>query len=209
MERELPSGTPARATGYVRPTDRRRPLWWALGIAGGLVVVCAVLFAAGRRGVASPGPLSAGHTAIDRRCAECHATARLGSGHVADLRCERCHDPAASDRLAQISHLRRGTGDRATAHAGEVIACATCHREHRGRADLAHAGDDRTCVRCHQFASLGRHPEFAAVSAGGTKGTDIQKRFAAPPFGWPKDAVSGAVLTLLAAGDRCDPRAFA
>ena len=35
----------------------------------------------------------------------------------------------------------------------------------------------------------------------GTKGADLQKRFAAPPYGWPKDAVNGAMLTLLAAGN--------
>ncbi len=42
---------------------------------------------------------------------------------------------------------------------------------------------------------------LAAISAGGTKGSELQKRFAGPPFGWPKDAVNGAVLTLLAAGN--------
>ena len=42
---------------------------------------------------------------------------------------------------------------------------------------------------------------LAAVSAGGTKGVDLHKRFAAPPFGWPRDAVNGAILTLLAAGN--------
>lgn len=56
--------------------------------------------------------------------------------------------------------------------------------------------------------SVGHHGEptahpvckevLAAISAGGTKGADLQKRFAGPPFGWPKDAVNGAVLTLLA-----------
>ena len=42
---------------------------------------------------------------------------------------------------------------------------------------------------------------LAAVSPGGTKGSDLHKRFAAPPYGWPKDAVNGAILTLLAAGN--------
>ena len=41
----------------------------------------------------------------------------------------------------------------------------------------------------------------AAVSAGGSKGADLHKRFGAPPFGWPRDAVNGAILTLLAAGN--------
>jgi hypothetical protein len=42
---------------------------------------------------------------------------------------------------------------------------------------------------------------LAAISPGGTKGVELQKHFAAPRFGWPKDAVSGAVLVLLAAGN--------
>jgi hypothetical protein len=42
---------------------------------------------------------------------------------------------------------------------------------------------------------------LAATSAGGTKGAELQKRFATPDFGWPKDAVNGAILTLLASGN--------
>ena len=42
---------------------------------------------------------------------------------------------------------------------------------------------------------------LAAVTPAGTKGADLQKRFSAPLYGWPKDAISGAVLTLLAAGN--------
>jgi hypothetical protein len=61
------------------------------------------------------------------------------------------------------------------------------------------------------LAAVGHHGEpvtnpvckevLAATSPGGTKGADLQKRFAGPPFGWPRDAVSGAVLALLAAGN--------
>ena len=166
IRRDLPSGTPMRATGYVIPADRRRPLWWALGIAGAVLVVFAILFAAGRRGVASPGPVAAAHAAIGSRCAECHAVGRA----VSDLRCERCHDPAASERLAQASHVGRGTGSTAAAHAGGAAPCASCHAEHRGNADLARAVDDRTCAGCHRVSSLTTHPEFAAVSAGRATG---------------------------------------
>jgi hypothetical protein len=42
---------------------------------------------------------------------------------------------------------------------------------------------------------------LAAISPAGTKGTILQRSFASPPFGWPKDAVSGAILTLLSAGN--------
>jgi hypothetical protein len=61
------------------------------------------------------------------------------------------------------------------------------------------------------LAAIGHHGEpianavckelLAAVSPAGTKGADLQKRFAAPPYGWPRDAINGAVLALLAAGN--------
>ncbi|HKO37391.1 MAG TPA: BREX system P-loop protein BrxC [Solirubrobacterales bacterium] len=42
---------------------------------------------------------------------------------------------------------------------------------------------------------------LAAIGPAGTKGGELQKRFAAPPYGWRKDAVNGAVLVLLLAGN--------
>ena len=42
---------------------------------------------------------------------------------------------------------------------------------------------------------------LAAISPGGTKGSELHKRFGAPWFGWPRDAINGAILTLLAAGN--------
>ena len=58
---------------------------------------------------------------------------------------------------------------------------------------VGHHGEPTTHPVCKEV--------LAAISPGGTKGADLQKRFAGPPFGWPKDAVSGAVLVLLAAGN--------
>lgn len=58
---------------------------------------------------------------------------------------------------------------------------------------IGHHGEPTTNAVCKEV--------LAAISPAGTKGADLQKRFAASPFGWPKDAVSGAVLTLLAAGN--------
>jgi hypothetical protein len=58
---------------------------------------------------------------------------------------------------------------------------------------IGHHGEPTTNAVCKEV--------LAAISAGGTKGADLQRRCAAPPFGWPKDAVTGAVLTLLAAGN--------
>jgi DNA-binding GntR family transcriptional regulator len=36
--------------------------------------------------------------------------------------------------------------------------------------------------------------------AGGKKGTEVQSRFEAPPFGWPRDAIRAALLVLMANG---------
>lgn len=58
---------------------------------------------------------------------------------------------------------------------------------------VGHHGEPTTHPVCKEV--------LAATSAGGTKGAELQKRFAAPPFGWPKDAVNGAILTLLASGN--------
>ena len=58
---------------------------------------------------------------------------------------------------------------------------------------VGHHGEPTTHPVCKEVLS--------AISPGGTKGAELQKRFAAPPFGWPKDAVSGAIFTLLAAGN--------
>jgi hypothetical protein len=58
---------------------------------------------------------------------------------------------------------------------------------------VGHHGEPTTNPVCKEV--------LAAITGGGTKGAELQKRFAAPPFGWPKDAVSGATLTLLAAGN--------
>lgn len=40
----------------------------------------------------------------------------------------------------------------------------------------------------------------AFVGAGGRRGSEIQKRFQGPGYGWPKDAVDGALLALVAGG---------
>lgn len=42
---------------------------------------------------------------------------------------------------------------------------------------------------------------LARITGGGTKGSDLQRDLAEPPYGWPKDAVDGAVLALLANGN--------
>ncbi|MDF1595131.1 MAG: BREX system P-loop protein BrxC [Acidimicrobiia bacterium] len=59
-------------------------------------------------------------------------------------------------------------------------------------AAIGHHGEPTTHPVCKEV--------LASVSPGGTKGADLHKRFAGSPYGWPRDAVNGAILTLLAAG---------
>ena len=58
---------------------------------------------------------------------------------------------------------------------------------------VGHPGGPITNVVCKEV--------LLAISVGGTKGAELRKRFDAPPFGWPRDAVDGAILALLAAGN--------
>jgi len=58
---------------------------------------------------------------------------------------------------------------------------------------VGHHGDVLTNPVCKDV--------LAAISPGGTQGAARHKRFGAPQFGWPRDAVNGAILVLLAAGN--------
>ncbi|MGD0452840.1 MAG: BREX system P-loop protein BrxC [Solirubrobacteraceae bacterium] len=58
---------------------------------------------------------------------------------------------------------------------------------------VGHAGEPTTNTVCKEV--------LVAISPGGTKGAELHKRFGAPGFGWPRDAVNGAIFTLLAAGN--------
>ena len=58
---------------------------------------------------------------------------------------------------------------------------------------VGHHGEPTTNTVCKEV--------LAAISPGGSKGAELHRRFAAPAFGWPRDAVNGAILTLLAAGN--------
>lgn len=42
---------------------------------------------------------------------------------------------------------------------------------------------------------------LARTSGSGTKGSDLQRDLGGSPFGWPKDAIDGAILALLASGN--------
>jgi hypothetical protein len=169
MSRKVPSGTPDRSPDYILPRDRGRPLLWATAAAAVVAVALFALYFGGLRSVTSPGPVSQSHAPIETSCAQCHD---VGKG-VADLRCERCHDPRGADRFTHPAHVLFGSGSSRSAEAAPIVACATCHTDHRGRKVPVKTVDDRECAQCHKFSSLRSHPEFAAVSAQLESGTGM------------------------------------
>ncbi len=58
---------------------------------------------------------------------------------------------------------------------------------------VGHSGEPTTHPVCKEV--------LAAVSASGTKGAELHHKFTGSPYGWPKDAVNGALLTLISAGN--------
>jgi hypothetical protein len=170
MTRRPPSGTPTRATGYLFPGRGGRLL--GASLVAGMALAAALLgvYFAGAGGLLSPGPVASPHAPIGGDCTLCHAVGRA----VQDLRCERCHDAAATQRLSNQAHVLFGSSDARKAAGAEDIACARCHTEHRGRAQRLATADDRECATCHAFASLRAHPEFAAVSANVQTGLGLK-----------------------------------
>jgi hypothetical protein len=143
----------------------RGRLAWATLLLG-VVGVWAVLRASDRR-VFQAGPVSTAHAMFNNDCAACHtesfqALKRLWHGSeglpsVKDESCKNCHD-GAPHHEQQVSSPN----------------CASCHREHRGRAVLAQVADGH-CTACHadlrrkdgeppevqNVSDFTSHPEFA------------------------------------------------
>ena len=164
MARTLPSGTPTRTKRYLRPASTASRWAQASAFGGVLLVGLTGLYFVGVTRFVSPGDLAADHAPIDLQCAQCHETGLTARG-VMDLRCERCHDIGGSERLTNAGHVLFGSADALKADAASEVACVQCHVDHYGRDWALRAVDDRRCAACHEFGVLGRHPEFAAVSA--------------------------------------------
>lgn len=96
---------------------------------------------AGSRAPYSSGPLSAAHAFADMKCEVCHTRDAAFRAHVTDMACLTCHDGPAHPVAAA-----------AASTTATAPACATCHREHRGRVALA-ATPDRLCLDCHSGGS--------------------------------------------------------
>lgn len=170
MPRQLPSGTPVRTERYVFPQGNRR-LWLASTAFGVLVMLLLVgtYFAGARRSI-SPGPVASVHAPFNHDCVQCHTEGQ----NVADLRCERCHDPGGVDRMTHGAHVFLGSRDARKAEQAQSVACVTCHTDHRGLTSQLRAVEDRECASCHEFSTMRRHPEFGVVRAAITTGLGIK-----------------------------------
>jgi predicted CXXCH cytochrome family protein len=122
----------------------------------------------------SRGPVASVHAAWDAECSACHVPFKpmgqnagvstlIGGAHASDALCTNCHaGPPHSNRQKPA----------------EVQACASCHRDHRGREASLVQLADKDCTRCHADLNLhvaqgvakyennvslfakGKHPDF-------------------------------------------------
>src|SRR5687768_12933118 len=157
--------------GYFK---RPHPLrWWrtVLSIAVPLIGLMWLggMAAAGSRAAYSSGPLSSAHAFTERRCETCHVRDTSFRAHVTDAACITCHDgpPHPPAPIAALATAAAVPHQRAPS-----VACASCHREHRGPAALAstpdgqcldcHSGDSRTAASRAEVAGFpDGHPPFS------------------------------------------------
>ena len=120
------------------------------------------------------------------------AHARVFQGGGAEVTTSTLRDAVETAANRSLIRLfpKFGAGD--NANWGKVVTKARDGAPDALEA-VGHHGEPTTNAVCKEV--------LPPISAGGTKGGDLHKRFAAPPFGWPRDAVNGALLTLLAAGN--------
>jgi hypothetical protein len=160
--------------------DRPRPLrwlWWPAVVAALLLAgAYAAWSIAARPANLQAGPLSDAHAMFNDDCRQCH----VGAFHTAARLLT--HDPAVRS-VTDDACLKCHGGAVHHANAVEHRACASCHREHRGRHALVRV-EDGHCTSCHanlktadgtlNFAphvaafAEGRHPPFHDRKDSGT-----------------------------------------
>jgi hypothetical protein len=156
---------------YYKKSDRleRWKLWLGLAalLATGGWLAAGLLRDDRGRGYYSRGPVATVHVAWESNCNACHvpftpingqtwASELVDNPHAGNQRCEACH--------AGPAHHQNMTPD---------LACASCHRDHRGRdASLVRLADS-DCSQCHR--------DLAAHRRGGAAGLEFKadiRRFA-------------------------------
>jgi predicted CXXCH cytochrome family protein len=106
---------------------------------------------------ASPAPVHSVHAAWENQCSTCHAGTLEPTGSTNALRSWGI--AGSGDHLCQGCHAGPPHHQAVPAH--EMLSCAECHRDHKGRdASLIRVADS-VCVRCH--ADLPAHTNMAAA----------------------------------------------
>jgi len=118
--------------------------------------------------------------------------ARVFQGGGSEVTTSTLRDAVETAAIRSLIRLfpKFGAGD--NANWGKVVVNARDGAPDALEA-IGHHGEPTTNAVCKDV--------LAAINPSGSKGADLQRRFSAPPYGWPKDAVNGALLTLLAAGN--------
>ena len=108
------------------------------------------------------GRLSENHALFANDCASCHTP---GKG-VTNANCLSCHQKSGDARtftFARHYEYHSGDVDRA-APKDQEMTCASCHTEHKGRAQPLQRVADGKCVSCHEIGSFASgHPQFQFV----------------------------------------------
>jgi hypothetical protein len=183
-QRDPKSAYPKFESGWLELDYFRRPRWLrgarkylTGGVCLAAVTLAGVTLLPVTRHVHQAGPVSTAHAAFGHQCGQCHRAAfqplrRFVSGDdqlrsVSDTECLSCHD-------GPLHHAEAPTR-----------ACATCHREHRGRPSLAWP-EDGHCTACHanlaavhpatcyrNVADFATHPPFRPSQPGQTDNAQV------------------------------------
>jgi hypothetical protein len=134
----------------------------------------------------SPGPVTAAHAMWENDCSACHvsftpiagdaaAASLIGDKAAIDAKCQACHN---------ISTKSNSLGHHASKDPA-MLACSSCHFEHRGRTETLVRIADASCTNCHADIAAHRerpsllpqpmqnvsqfdaehHPEFRSITA--------------------------------------------
>lgn len=156
---------------------RRKVISWAAAFS--LLFLLAFLAGNTFTGFIDPGELTAKHSFKDQQCSNCHGdtgkwlSKAVSSERVehANQRCASCHRISGSihnahnqppETLQAISAKLTKT-EKPVHKFDQTIACAVCHKEHKGREFRLSKMSDARCESCHAIKHpdfAGQHPEF-------------------------------------------------
>lgn len=152
------------ASKYVYPRSRK----WIL-LVGGIIALALVILVLGNvvfsnASLLSNGPLSSGHAAFAKDCAQCHT----GFAAVTDSKCATCHEKYGDETGIYTfnAHYLYRSGDYNRVHTRDnEKQCFACHLEHQGKTANLTDIPDSQCLICHDYKSFNHnHPQFDFIA---------------------------------------------